>query len=64
MTSHSPIFIRIQAARAVFGLPRSTIYDMARRGEVKIYKRGKISLLSVAEISALIEGRQEDAASD
>ncbi|MCP4243916.1 MAG: helix-turn-helix domain-containing protein [bacterium] len=58
-TSAKPLYVRLAKAQEVFGLHRSTFYRWAKAGEVKIYKRGPISLLKVAEVEALIEGKSE-----
>jgi len=50
-----PVFVRIAQAPAVFGLSRSTIYEMAKSGKFKIYKAGTASLLKVEEVTAAIE---------
>jgi hypothetical protein len=52
-----PIFIRISDARGMFGVSRSSIYEMHTRGEITIHKRGKTSLLKVDEMVRAIEGK-------
>lgn len=55
----APIFVRVSACQPRFGIHRATIYRAAKRGEIKIHKRGAMSLLDVAEVSAWIKGSKE-----
>ncbi len=54
-----PIYVRVKDCQAVFGLGRSKIYEMVKRGEIHIHKSGSASLLKVSEVEALIENRIE-----
>lgn len=56
MTGPDPIYIRLANAQAVFGLHRSTIYRLAKQGEIRVRKRGGASFVSVAELTAYIGG--------
>lgn len=58
MSDVQPIYIRVSDSRSVFGISRSTIYEMAARREITIYKTGNKSLLKVAEVSAVIESKR------
>lgn len=55
MADLQPIYVRVCDSRAVFGISRSTIYEMAARAEITIYKSGGKALLKVAEVMAFIE---------
>jgi len=54
--TQQPIFVRVSHAQAAFGLHPSTIYRLAQRGEVTIYKRGGASFLRTSEMITYIEG--------
>lgn len=51
-----PIYVRVAEAQRMFGIGKSTIYEMRERGEITIHKRGKTSLLKVEEMERAIEG--------
>lgn len=53
--SPKPLYVRVSQSQDVFGIHRATIYRWANKGWIRIYKRGAISLLKVAEIEALLE---------
>ena len=55
MTAINPLFVRVCDSQAVFGISRSTIYEMVGREEITIYKVGNKSLLKVSEIIQRIE---------
>ena len=59
MADMQPLYVRVSDAPTIFGLSRSTVYEMARLKKITIHKVGGASLLSVAELSALIEGKEE-----
>lgn len=59
-TDLKPIFCRIADAKAVFGIGRSTVYEMVKRKEITIHKRGKTALLEVDEVTRAIKGGDED----
>lgn len=52
-----PIYVRMADAKTMFGISRSTLYEMQARGEIVIHKRGKTSLLKVEEIERAIEAK-------
>lgn len=56
MGAAQPIYIRPGQAPAVFGVSRSTIYKWAKKGHVRIYKQGEISLVKVTEVENFITG--------
>jgi excisionase family DNA binding protein len=60
MIAPKPIFVRVADAKAVFGIGRSTVYEMVKRKEITIHKRGKTALLKVEEVERAIEGGDED----
>ena len=62
MAELQPIYVRVCDSRAVFGISRSTIYEMSGRGEITIYKSGGKALLKVSEVMAVIEGKPASAA--
>lgn len=64
MTDQPPLYIRVSDSKAVFGISRSTIYEMASRGDVRIYKVGGSALLKVSEVSAMIEGKAKGGGKD
>lgn len=51
-----PLYIRVSDCQRVFGIHRSTIYREAKKGRIRIYKRGAMSLLKIAEMERYIEG--------
>ncbi|GHE88535.1 hypothetical protein GCM10016455_05830 [Aliiroseovarius zhejiangensis] len=51
-----PLYCRVNKAPVVFGMSTSTVYRLAQRGVLKIYKRGSSSYLKCAEVAAYIEG--------
>ena len=58
-TKPAPIFVRVSAVQERFGLHRATIYRAAQRGEITIHRRGSMSFVEVAEISAWITGENK-----
>jgi excisionase family DNA binding protein len=54
-----PIYVRVKDSKIYFGIGRTTIYEMAARGDLHIHKSGSASLLKVEEVEALIEGKKE-----
>jgi len=56
MSDQQPLYVRVSECKATFGISRSTIYEMASRGDVRIYKVGGAALLKVAEVAQMIEG--------
>lgn len=54
--SPNPIYVRVSQALERFGVHRSTIYRWAKDNKLRIYKHGAISVVKVAEITALFEG--------
>lgn len=62
-TSHpsvivAPVFLRVQDARAVLGLSRSTIYELIRCGRLRSVREGASRLIpvdAIAEYKALLE---------
>ena len=56
-----PIYVRVSRSQKVFGLHRSTLYRMAKRGELTIYKVGSVALVSVDDMKQLIEGNSKGA---
>lgn len=57
MADREPLYVRVNEAPKVFGVSVSMIYREAKAGRLVIYKRGSMSLLKVAEVSAWIEGK-------
>jgi predicted DNA-binding transcriptional regulator AlpA len=55
-----PIFVRLSASQERFGVHRSTLYRAAERGEIKIHKRGAMSWVETAEVSAWIMGCKKE----
>lgn len=58
----APLFVRISEAKQFFGVHKNTLYRWAADGAFPIYKRGEVSLVSVAEVSAFITGQGRAAA--
>lgn len=56
MTAPKPLFVRVSDAKEMFGVHRATIYRWAEAGKLTIHKVGSVSLLSVAEMEAMITG--------
>lgn len=54
-----PLYVRVSAAPAVFGVSTDTLYKWAKQGRIRILKQGGISLVKVAEIAAFIESSDE-----
>ncbi len=52
----SPIFIRASQVQEVFGIHRSTLYRMEKRGQIAIHKRGSQSFVRVADMERFITG--------
>ncbi|WP_226622621.1 helix-turn-helix domain-containing protein [Alloyangia pacifica] len=53
------LYVRMAHAQEVFGIHRVTFYRWAEAGQIRVYKRGAMSLLKVAEIEAFLENRTE-----
>ncbi|NDV49563.1 helix-turn-helix domain-containing protein [Yangia sp. PrR007] len=51
--------VRLAQAQEVFGIRRVTFYRWAAAGQIRIYKKGEISLLKVSEIETFLESRTE-----
>lgn len=51
-----PVYVRPRDSKLVFGISRATLYRWADRGAITIFRRGSASFVSVAEVSAYIEG--------
>ncbi len=51
-----PEYVRVSNVQERFGLHRSTLYRMAARGQIKIFKVGGASLVRFRDMVALIEG--------
>jgi excisionase family DNA binding protein len=49
-----PDFYTVQQARDRLAVSNSTFYRMAKRGEIKLLKRGRSTLIARAEIDALV----------
>ncbi len=60
MTAIKPLYIRVSDSQNIFGIHPSTIYRLARAGEITIYKRGGSSFLRISEIEQWIEGRDDE----
>lgn len=56
MGDMKPIYVRITDVQQVFGLHRSTVHRMAKRGEITIHKRGHSAFIKTKDMEALIEG--------
>lgn len=57
-----PVFLRVQDARAVLGLSRSTIYELIRCGRLRSVREGASRLIpvdAIAEYKALLEREAE-----
>lgn len=50
-------FVKMNDATKMFAVSRTCLYNMSKRGEIRIYKFGGASLLKVSEIEELIESR-------
>lgn len=51
-------YCRVSDSQEVFGIHRSTIYRLASKGILTIYKRQGMSLLKVSEVAGWIEGKE------
>lgn len=56
MTDQRPVMVRVSKAQAVFGVHRATIYRWVAAGHIHLYKRGTMSFLDPAEVTAFIKG--------
>jgi excisionase family DNA binding protein len=56
-TTDDRIFVGISNGARMIDSSKGTIYNLARRGELKIYKVGNKSLLKVDELRNLGSGR-------
>lgn len=54
-----PVFVRVCRSQDVFGVHRSTVYRWAERGWIRIYKRGNVSVVRMADVEALFENAPE-----
>ena len=54
-----PLYVRMSRAQGMFGVHRSTIYRWCKDGLLTIHKRGRVSLIRVAEFEALVSNRQQ-----
>ncbi len=50
-----PVYLRIKQIEQRYSTSRWTIYRMANRGELKIYKLSSTSLIKVRDIEKLLE---------
>ncbi len=57
-TAQRPIFVRLFRSQEAFGVHRSTIYRWAQAGIIRIYKRGNISVVRVADVEAVLSGEE------
>jgi excisionase family DNA binding protein len=57
-----PKFVRVVDATHRYSLSRSTIERAIAAGEITRHKRGRLTLLEVAELDAWITGRSRDTA--
>lgn len=48
-------YLKLSEVPAVYGLSKSTLYRLRDRGELTIRKFGRLSLVRVDELEALIE---------
>lgn len=55
MVDLQPIYVRPSRAQEVFGVCPATIYNWANKGEIRIYKRGRMSFVKASEVAAYIE---------
>jgi excisionase family DNA binding protein len=46
--------LRFNDAAKAYGVSRATLYELAKKGELKIYKLGGRSLLRVEDLEALL----------
>jgi excisionase family DNA binding protein len=51
--------IRVSKAPLVFDVSTDTIYNWAKAGRIRIYKKGGIALIKVSEVLAHIESSDE-----
>ena len=58
-TQLQPLAYSIKDASRVSSLSRSRLYELIAAGELQIRKVGKRTLIPVASLRALIEGRSE-----
>lgn len=49
-----PVYIRLSRCQEAIGIHRSTIYRWAKKGIIKIHKRGGIALIRLADIDELM----------
>ena len=54
-----PLYVRVSDAPKVFSVSTDTLYKWDKQGRIRIFKRGGISLVKVAEIAAYIESSDE-----
>ncbi|NDW00062.1 helix-turn-helix domain-containing protein [Salipiger sp. PrR002] len=57
--SIKPLYVRLAQAQEVFGIHRVTFYRWAAAGQIRIHKKGAMSLLKVSEVEAFLENRTE-----
>jgi excisionase family DNA binding protein len=51
--------IRVSEAPQVFGVSTDTIYKWEKKGRIRIYKKGGMSLLKTDEVLAYIESSDD-----
>ncbi|WP_457650840.1 helix-turn-helix domain-containing protein [Profundibacter sp.] len=59
-SAQRPVFVRVCRSQEVFGVHRSTVYRWAERGWIRIYKRGNVSVVRLADVEAMFENEPEN----
>ena len=59
LRAQPPVFVRVCRSQEVFGVHRSTVYRWAGKGWIRIYKRGSVSVVRLADVEDLFEHSPE-----